>query len=589
MDLELYLQRANHFQSRASQLEEVIRKYALSRLVVAIIILLLSYLGFKDQWIFYPVPLLIVLFVRLVQTQSTKEDEHKIFLRLATLNQWEHDASQFNFTNFPDGGRFTDVHHPFSHDLDIFGHGSLFQYLNRCATKLGENKLAKDLTDLKFNKESVVHRQAAIRELGSLIEFRQQCWAIGKEIHDSDFNLEALWSWLKQPSLFHGRKIFSIVRWALPVITCATLIGFVFEPSFWPVFVVLFLAQLSFAGAYNKPITKLQSELSSYRVILENYSRIFNLMKTPSYTSSVMRAHQLIATEATGHVKQISSLVNAIESRMNLFARLFGNGLFLYDFHSISNLEHWREQHGSSLPGWLESLAEWDALLSFATFHGNHPQYAFGEIGEEFMIKGKEVGHPLILVADRINNDFSLGDPAQLMLITGANMAGKSTFLRTVGVNYLLASNGAPVCASQWTSPLIELRTGMRTSDSLQDHQSYFFAELNRLKTIMEELRAGNPVIILLDEILKGTNSTDKQTGSRELIKQLIQQNSLVIIATHDIALGDLEQQYPDHVVNTCFEGNIENGQLTFDYKLKYGLAQKANATFLMKKMGIIP
>jgi len=373
------------------------------------------------------------------------------------------------------------------------------------------------------------------------------------------------------------------------VITCIALLRFAFEPSFWPVFSFLFLAQLSLAAAYNKPITKLQRELSSYRVILENYSRIFNLMKAPLFTSAVMRAHQGIAIEATGHVKRISSLINAIESRMNLFARLFGNGLFLYDFHCVSNLEHWREQRGSALPGWLESLAEWDALLSFATFHSNHPHYAFGEIDEEFMIKGKEVGHPLIPVAERVNNDFSLGEPAQLMLITGANMAGKSTFLRTVGVNYLMASNGAPVCASQWTSPLAELRTGMRTSDSLQDHQSYFYAELNRLKTIMEELHAGKPVIILLDEILKGTNSTDKQTGSRELIKQLIQQKSLVIIATHDIALGDLEQQYPDYIVNTCFEGNIENGQLTFDYQLKRGLAQKANATFLMKKMGIIP
>jgi len=589
MDLEFYLQRASHFQSKASQVEKVIRKYALSRLFVALIILLFIYLGFKVQWFFYPVPLLIVLFFRLVQKQTIKEDEHKIFLRLVTLNQWEHEASHFNFTNFPDGVRFNDAHHSFSYDLDIFGHGSLFQYLNRCATKQGENKLAKDLTDLKFSKESVVQRQGAIRELGSLIEFRQQCWAIGKEIHDSDFNLEALWHWLKQPSLFHGKKIFSIVRWALPVITCIALLRFAFEPSFWPVFSFLFLAQLSLAAAYNKPITKLQRELSSYRVILENYSRIFNLMKAPLFTSAVMRAHQGIAIEATGHVKRISSLINAIESRMNLFARLFGNGLFLYDFHCVSNLEHWREQRGSALPGWLESLAEWDALLSFATFHSNHPHYAFGEIDEEFMIKGKEVGHPLIPVAERVNNDFSLGEPAQLMLITGANMAGKSTFLRTVGVNYLMASNGAPVCASQWTSPLAELRTGMRTSDSLQDHQSYFYAELNRLKTIMEELHAGKPVIILLDEILKGTNSTDKQTGSRELIKQLIQQKSLVIIATHDIALGDLEQQYPDYIVNTCFEGNIENGQLTFDYQLKRGLAQKANATFLMKKMGIIP
>jgi DNA mismatch repair ATPase MutS len=241
------------------------------------------------------------------------------------------------------------------------------------------------------------------------------------------------------------------------------------------------------------------------------------------------------------------------------------------------------------LPRWIESLSEWDALLSFATLHYNQPHYAFAEINDQLAIRGKDIGHPLIHSKVRINNDFDLGNPAQVMLITGANMAGKSTFLRTIGVNYLLASNGAPVCASMWSSPCAELRSGMRTSDSLQEHQSYFFAELNRLHSIIEELRQGKPMIILLDEILKGTNSTDKQTGSRELIKQLILQKALVLLATHDIALGDLEQQYPTKIVNTCFEGKIENEQLTFDYKLNQGLAQKANATFLMRKMGIIP
>lgn len=589
MDPEFYRQRASHFQASANQLEKSIRRLAWSRLVVTIITLLLVYLGFKDQVYFYPLPVLIVFFLFLVQTQSKKEAECKILLHLVTLNQQEQEATHFNFKNFPDGARFVDAHHYFSHDLDIFGQGSLFQYLNRCATKLGEERLAKDLTDLRFKKEAVVHRQEAVRELGPLIEFRQQCWAIGKEINDAEFNMDALWSWLNQPSRFHGKKVFMVLRWALPVITCGALVGFVFDASIWPVFVFLFLAQLSIAGAYNKPISKIQRDLSSYRVILENYSKIFNLMNVPLFTSSVMIAHQRIAIEATAHVKMISSLINAIESRMNLFARLFGNGLFLYDFHSVSNLERWREQHASSLPGWLGSLAEWDALLSLATFHGNHPHFAFAEIAEQFMIKGKEVGHPLIPAAERVNNDFRLGDPAQLMLITGANMAGKSTFLRAIGVNYVLASNGAPVCASHWSSPLAELRTGMRTTDSLQDHQSYFFAELNRLKSIMEDLHAGKPIVILLDEILKGTNSTDKQTGSRALITQLIRQKSLVMIATHDIALGDIAQQDPDHIVNTCFEGDIQNGQLHFDYKLKRGLAQKANATFLMKKMGIIP
>jgi DNA mismatch repair ATPase MutS len=274
---------------------------------------------------------------------------------------------------------------------------------------------------------------------------------------------------------------------------------------------------------------------------------------------------------------------------MNFFGRVFGNGLFLVDFHNVSNLEKWRVSNVASLPRWLESLGEWDALLSFATLHFNQPTFAFAEISEQLNITATALGHPLIPSSHRVVNDFELGKPAGVLLITGANMAGKSTFLRAIGVNYILAINGSPVCAWHWSGPLVELRTGMRTSDSLQENQSYFFAELNRLQSIIQELRNGKPMIILLDEILKGTNSTDKQTGSRELIKQLMVQKALVVIATHDIALGDMEQQYPDKVFNACFEGNIQDDQLTFNYTLNKGVATKANATFLMRKMGIIP
>jgi MutS domain V len=587
--IQFYHNRAKQFQEEVTRMEKTIRQYSMGRIAMALAIIGLIYFGFTQSVFFYPVPLFIFLFFFLVQQQLKYEKERELLLHLVGLNQWEAAATDYDFKNFPDGERFVDPHHPFSHDLDIFGKGSLFQYINRCATKLGEGKLATDLTDLRFSKESILQRQGAIRELGPLVDFRQQCWATGKQIHDSDFNLEPLWAWLKQPALFHGKKIFLVLRWVLPFITCLSILGILFDPIFQSISLFLFIAQLAITAVYNKPITKLQNELSVYKIILENYSRIFHLMKRQSFKCSTMKRHHQIATDAAENVKKFSSLVNAVESRMNLIARVFGNGLFLYDFHSVSSLEEWREQHADSLPNWISSLTEWDALLSFATLHHNHPHYAFADIDEGLAISGKEIGHPLIHLRERINNDFDLGNPAGVMLITGANMAGKSTFLRTIGINYLLASNGSPVCATQWSSPRAALRSGMRTSDSLQEHQSYFYAELNRLQSIIEDLRTGKPMIILLDEILKGTNSTDKQTGSRELIKQLIQQKALVLLATHDIALGDMEQQFPGHIVNTCFEGKIENEQLTFDYKLNRGLAQKANATFLMRKMGIIP
>lgn len=586
---EFYTQRVEQFKKEARDLEKTISRYSWSRLVVALAVIGLIYLGFQTPFYFSAAFLLGFLFLYLVQEQTKIEKARELIVSKATLNEWEAEALKYDFRNFPDGSRFIDPHHSFSYDLDLFGSGSLFQYINRSATRLGENKLADGLIHLQFDKQSIRERQEAIRELSPLVDFRQQCWAIGKQIRDTDFNLESLWNWLKQPSLFYGKKKWNVLRWVMPVITCSALLAFMINANFQWIFFGLAGIQLAVCSTFDKQITRLQNELSVYKAILENYSRIFNLMKDQSFQSEWLKDHQRIASEATSHVKEVSSLINAIESRMNMIAKMFGNALFMYDLHTVNNLEKWRNQHAAALPTWIQSLSEWDALHSFATLHYNHPHYAFAEINEQLLVRGENIGHPLIDSAVRVSNDFELGNPAKVVLITGANMAGKSTFLRAIGVNYLLACNGAPVCASRWSSPCAELRTGMRTSDSLKDHQSYFYAELYRLQSIIENLRQGKPMIILLDEILKGTNSTDKQTGSRELIKQLIQQQALVLLATHDIALGDMENQYPQSIQNACFEGKIENEQLTFDYKLNHGLAQKANATFLMRKMGIIP
>ena len=586
---DFYQHKINQFQGEVDKTKITIRQYSYGRLGIALIILSLGYLGLSNSVIFYPIPILMVLFIFFVRKQVKVEEQQKLLLNLVKLNQLEANSINFIFDQFPDGTRFIDPHHSFSNDLDLFGKGSLFQYINRCATRLGENKLAKDLTGLNFNTEAIIQRQEAIRELGPLSDLRQNSWATGKQIQDSEFDLKILWSWLKEPSLFYGKRSYTIIRWVLPIITCLCLFGVLFNSVFQSIFFFMMIVQLVLCGVHSKQIVQFQLSVSVYKTILGNYSKIFQLLKEQPCSSAIMKKHCQLANEAADSVAEFSSLANALESRMNVMAMMFGNGLFLYDLHAVARLEKWRSDHAQSLPNWLDSLAEWDALLSFATLHFNQPSFVFGEINETLSIKGKEIGHPLIPSPQRITNNFELGNPSTLMLVTGANMAGKSTFLRAIGVNYVLAKNGSPVCATAWSSPVASLRTGMRTSDSLQEHQSYFFAELNRLQSIIEELRSGNPMILLLDEILKGTNSTDKQAGSRELIKQLIQQKALVLLATHDIALADMEQQYSNQICNTCFEGKIENDQLTFDYKLNRGVAQRANATFLMRKMGIIP
>jgi DNA mismatch repair ATPase MutS len=295
------------------------------------------------------------------------------------------------------------------------------------------------------------------------------------------------------------------------------------------------------------------------------------------------------ANEADEKVKSLASLVSALNARLNSLTNLFVNSLLLYDLQCVYRLEKWKEENAGNLIAWLDAISDTEVLSSWGTYAFNHPEFTDAGINDDLTIRAVQLGHPLIPANERVDNDLYAGKESSILIITGANMAGKSTFLRTLGINVVLALNGAPVSAEKFDCPLIHLRTGMRTADSLKDHQSYFYAELDRLKSIMDELRSDKPLLILLDEILKGTNSTDKQAGSIALVKQLIPHPCLALIATHDLALGELAHEFPEQVRNFCFEPTIENDQLSFDYKLKPGLARKMNATFLMKKMGIIP
>lgn len=586
---EFYQQRAQQFQHQRKQIEKVIKKYAWSRVALVLLVGVFIYLGFSDSLFFWLIPVPLAIFVFLVNRQALQEDNKQLTNYLELLNQREAKAFLFEPTDFSDGSRFVDPHHLYSHDLDLFGAGSVFQYLNRCGTQLGEERLAHDLKNLPFSEEELLLRQEAVRELGASVEFRQRVWALGRQINDFSFDRSTLLSWLREKPFVYGNTLYSVLRWGLPAITLI-VVGFtIYDWSYFPLLLMMMIVQITIAGFRAKRIGEFQRVLSSGRKVLSNYARIFEELANHKVESVLMKKHHAYAVSAFEKVKEFSALVNGLEARMNPIALQFGNGLFLYDFHAVARLEKWRKKNADELPHWLESLGEWDSLLSLATLHYNFPKYAFAEVNTQPMLEGRDIGHVLIPDSIRIVNNFNLGKPASIWLITGANMAGKSTFLRSLGVNFVLGSIGSPVCASYWSMPLIALRSGMRTTDSLQDHQSYFFAELHRLQSIIQELRSGKPTFILLDEILKGTNSTDKQLGSQELLRQLKDMNALVVLATHDISLGNLAEQYPNQIANACFEGKIENDQLTFDYTLHPGVAQKANATFLMRKMGIIP
>ena len=508
---------------------------------------------------------------------------------MVRLNELEQKALDNDYSDFKSGERFLDSHHPYSYDLDLFGKGSLFQYLNRCGTFIGEEKLAALLLTPLASKEAIYNRQEAVKDVQDKIQFRQDFWAHATLRKDTASEKEKLLEWLTQENIFEGKKGYTILLVLGPLITLSILVVTIINSSWAPALLLAMGVQWTIASFHSSKIARIQDALGKHKHALEKYAVLLKLLSDQEFESSFLTSLKEEARVASVKVEEFSNLVNALESRMNAIANMFGNSFFLYDLHSVRRLERWRATNAKDLPRWLEAVAEADAICAVGTFSFNNPMYAFPSIDEKLMIKTVALGHPLIAEVERVSNDFSQGDPDTIMIVTGANMAGKSTFLRAVGVNVVLALAGSPVCAKTFSCPIMGLRSGMRTSDSLQEHQSYFYAELHRLQSIMDDLRQGKPLLILLDEILKGTNSTDKQSGSIAIVEQLVKLNALVLLATHDVILGELQARYPGKVFNGCFESQVEGTRLTFDYKMKPGIAQKANATFLMKQMGIIP
>jgi hypothetical protein len=584
-----YTKRASAFSESLAEVKKRINLISNVRIGTALIFLAVLYFGLSNYSLLYLLPLIFFIFLLLVQ-QHSKLFNKKVYLQnLITIHEIEIKSLQGDFNSLPTGAAYVEPRHPYTHDLDIFGDGSLFQYLNRCSTLSGKQLLASRLSAPMKDINSILNHQAAVGELSGKTDFRHAIQASGMEVDELPNDRSQLKEWIGRPSFLFGRNFYKIILAVFPVVTICLLVL-----SFWidgisPFFWLCAILQWAFLGLHIKKVNAFHQYISRKKNILEKYSTLLGHIGENNFDSPLMSDIHSKGADAAQKMNQLASLVGAFDARLNAMTTLFVNSLLLYDLQCVYRLERWKEENASSLEVWLDGIHETEVLCSIGTFAFNNPGFTFPAVNVNRQLRAKALGHPLILENERIVNDLSIDEDRSVLIITGANMAGKSTFLRTLGVNVVLALSGAPVCAEEFDCPIIDIRSGMRTADSLRDHQSYFYAELNRLKSIVGELKTGKHLLILLDEILKGTNSTDKQAGSIALVRQLVNYPSLTLIATHDLALGDLEKEYPDRIRNFCFEPSIINDQLSFDYKLKPGLAQTMNATFLMKKMGIIP
>jgi DNA mismatch repair ATPase MutS len=589
--LSFFEKRQAEFEGEVKLLSRKINRFSNARLLVAFLAIINVYFAFSNPTLFYGLPLWVLVFAILVKNHAQLFAGRSHFENLVRINLLEKKGLTGDHSAFQSGAAFMNAHHPYTYDLDVFGEGSVFQVMNRCNTLSGTKKFADRLANPLSDPDAIHQHQEAIRELADKVDFRQHFQAAGLEIEEQSKDRQQLQDWIREANFLFGRPVYQIVLIAVPVITVALILGWAFVSNTFRPFAILLAAfQWAFLGFHFKRVNAFHDYISRKKNILQKYAHLLDRLQAEQFHSPLMKVLHEQSRQAESRVKKLASLVSAFDARLNSMTSIVVNSVLLYDLQCVYRLEKWKTQNADSLIRWLETVSDTEVICSFGNFAFNNSHFSYPVVSNDISLTAKAMGHPLIPKGECITNDFQLSKRIQsVAIITGANMAGKSTFLRSLGVNMVLALNGAPVFAKEFTFPIIRLRTGMRTADSLKDHQSYFYAELDRLKGIMDDLRRDVPLLILLDEILKGTNSTDKQAGSIALVKQLIPHPCLAVIATHDLALGELEKEFPQHVRNFSFEANIENDQLSFDYTLKPGLAQKMNATFLMKKMGIIP
>jgi hypothetical protein len=537
--------------------------------------------------------LTIFLFLLLVKRFTICSDKITIAENLIRINNNELNALDGDYSAFEGGNEWIDAKHDFSSDIDLFGEDSVFRYLNRTVTGPGRSLLASWLAEPFDLSGAIPERQEAVSELAGKLGWRQQFTAYGLDKPLNEKEIKSLNAWLNGEDNFFSSPVMRSTAFILPV--AGIIFVMLVIAGILPVivFLLLYCFNLLLIGVLLTRINRIHEMVSRKHVFLSSIEQLVKSFEKEQFNSSVLITIQEKIFTKQGSVadkiRKLDKLIQAFDSRLNLFVGFIMNGLLLWDFHCIMRLEKWRKSAASNLPVWLNLLGEIDGFNSLANYSYNNPDNSFPTVTDcGPVIEAFRMGHPLLNVEIRVDNDFSVERRGKLYIITGANMAGKSTFLRTVAVNMVLAMTGAPVCAGKMRFSPVKLFTSMRTTDSLSHNESYFYAELKRLKTLKERLEKGDNIFFILDEILKGTNSTDKSLGSKLFLRRLIELGGTGLIATHDISLGEMEKEFHGNVVNKCFEIEIDGENINFDYILRDGITRKMNAAVLMKQMGIV-
>lgn len=565
-----------------------------ARIVSFIILLVIISLSihFQNFNILFITIIPIVAFGFLLKKHQKEKLKFSIIKRKIELNEQEIEALKNNFSEFENGKEFIDSEHPFSHDVDLFGEKSLFQYLNRTTSQNSKANFAQFISHFEIDSQEIITRQEACEEMKNKSSWRENFRAFGLLFQTKDEEIKELTSWkFDEINLFQNPVLWKILLWLIPIfsitITVLYILGFI--STFF--FLLGILIPLGIVGSKIKTVNEQHKKITQYLPILTQQSKLSKLIENENFTSKRLREIKNVLIDnnssATKEINELAFITQQIDNRSNPVFALLMNALFLWDLQYMFQLKKWLTKNQHLLKNWFQAVYDIELYASLGTFKFNNPDFSVPIINNSDVIKAENLAHPLLSKEVRISSDICLNNLQEFMIITGANMAGKSTFLRAIATNLILASCGAPTCASKFSYTPIPLFTSMRTSDSLSDNESYFYSELKRLQVIVDTLKKGGKLFVILDEILKGTNSKDKAEGSKKFVKQLLNYESSGIIATHDLSLCSLKEEFPSNIQTHYFDVEISNDELVFDYKLKPGICSNMNAEFLMKKMGI--
>jgi hypothetical protein len=592
-----YEKNIQQFTSELAGIDKRIKRLSNIRLFIFLAAVIGAVIIWRShQYVFLTIELVTsaVLFVAAVLVHSDLYKKRFVVEKKLLINKKGMSRINGGWGDFEDSGdQFIDHAHPYTYDLDIFGKHSLYQWICTAHTYSGRNAFADALSSQQKERSSILAKQDAIKELAALPEWRQQFELYGMLSETGDDPSRFL-EWAEDNRKTFNNPVVSLVLHALPYISlCIGLYGFVFHNTL-VFFAVVYGLQLALFGVvlHSRTAPVIEKYEKNGKLLLA-FSQLINTIEQQPFTSSynLQLKNKLITGKhktASSVLALLSKILTATEIRSSPMVHSIANAVWLWDVQCVMKADTLKAVYGKDFRTWITAIGQFEVVAGLAIPGFENPQWIYPEICDTVLtVSAEKIGHPLIHADTRIVNNISIDKTGVVAVITGSNMSGKSTFLRTIAINAVLAYAGAPVCAAGLVLPLVNIYSSMRISDDLSSHVSTFYAELVRIRMIVEAVKRGEKLLFLLDELFRGTNSQDRHDGAVAVLKTLSNCNTVGIVSTHDLELCNLAEQRPDRYVNFHFEEFYRNDTIEFDYTLKKGRSTTKNALFLIKMIGI--